>query len=136
MFLSLLNPFTDTQQMPKVLELGFFAAGAFLILVNAFRTKAFRREWKTQAGDNRRRRFKMSSHQRIEFQLIHLGWIICWTVAFPAWWMRGWFAGIALIVVAGLLYRNNLSARDAPPYDAGGALDLQNRQTNPAQEEG
>ncbi len=124
MFLSFSNPFTDTQPMPKALELFFFVAGLFLILVDSFRTMAFRREWRRQAGDNRQGRFKLSATQQIESNLYCLGWMICWTVGFPGWWMRASFAGLALVVVGALLYPYNLKAPDTPPHDVGSMLHL------------
>ncbi len=135
MFLSVSTPFTDTQPMPKALELFFFVAGLFLLLVDSTRTMAFRREWRRQTGDNRQGRFKLSVSQQIESNLYWLGWMICWAVGFPGWWMRASFAGLALVVVAALLYRYNLKAPDTPPYDAGSVLDLKNGQTTPAHEQ-
>jgi hypothetical protein len=135
MLLFISNPWTDTQQMPKALELFFFVAGLFLLLVDAFRTMAFRREWRRQRDDNRVGRFKLSPTQQIESNLYVLGWMICWTVGFPDWWMRASFAGLALGVTAGLLYRNNLKAPDAPPYDEGSVLGLKKGQTTQAHEQ-
>jgi hypothetical protein len=135
MFLSVSNPFTDTQPMPKALELFFFVAGLFLILVDSFRIRAFRQEWRREAGDNRKARFKLSRTQRIESSLYYLGWLICWTVGFPSWWVRALSAVLALVVIAGLLYRNNLRAPDTPPYDAESMLHLKNGQTTPAREQ-
>jgi len=135
MLLSVSNPFTDTQPMPKALELFFFVAGLFLVCVDSFRTMALRREWRRQAGGNRRGRFKLSASQQIESNLYSLGWMICWAVGFPDWWMRAAFAGLALVVIAGLLYRDNLKAPDTPPYDAGSVLDLKSGQNTPAHEQ-
>jgi hypothetical protein len=135
MFLFVSNPFTDTQPMPKAMELFFFVTGVFLIFVDSFRIMTFRREWRRQAPDNRQGRFRLSAAQQIESNLYWLGWMICWTVGVPGWWMRASFAGLALIVIAGLLYRNNLKAPDTPPYNASSVLHLKNGKTIPAREQ-
>jgi hypothetical protein len=135
MFLLISNPWTDTQPMPKAVQLFFFVAGLFLILVDWFRIRALRREWKDRQATNRQGRFKLSATQQIESNLYWLGWMVCWTVWFPGWWMRASFAGLALVMIAGLLYRNNLRAPDTSPFDPGSVLDLKNGRTTHAHEQ-
>jgi hypothetical protein len=77
----------------------------------------------------------LSASQQIESNLYLLGWLICWAVGFSSWWMRAFSAGLTLVVIAGLLYRNNLKAPDSPPYDTESMLDLKNGQSIQAHEQ-
>jgi len=135
MFLSAAIVSWDSQPMPKAFELAFFSVGFVFLCVDTYRSLAFRREWKRETGERQRGRYRMSESQRIESSLYWLGIIVSWAFSFPDWWLRAFFACLAIAGILGLLYRFNLKAPDTPPYDAGSMLHLKNGQTAPFHKE-
>ncbi len=107
----------------KALELFFFCAGIAFLIAGAFRSRAARHRWKARAS-NLQKRYKMSSHERIEFGLCNLGWTISWALASWDWWMRAAFGAISLVGIVALLYQTDFRREDAPMYDEASTLHL------------
>jgi predicted amidohydrolase len=110
--------------MPFLAQMVFYLAGVVFLLVGSFRSFTSRRAWKADARGGPSHRYKMPASLQLEIRLYNLGLCICWGVSFPYWWMRALFAGLGLVTILILLYRNDLKAPDAPPYDARSTLRL------------
>jgi hypothetical protein len=113
-----------TEPMPFLAQMVFYLAGIVFVLVGSFRSFASWRAWNANTRGGRSERYKMPPSLQLEIRLYNLGFFICWGASFPYWWVRALFAGLGLVMIFILLYRNNLKAPDAPAYDAQSTLTL------------